>query len=147
MSYSQFASKLVEFAKSEKSIEKVKLEIERIRTRTTDPQEFLLTMGYAAHYADNDDTQHVLSRICHAVGIDRISRNAEEVYINADNCAIPRLKPHVIKMVKESETVDTLVHDVMNAVRYSKTSHEQSLILRLVEGQTRDLAASNTLGR
>lgn len=147
MSYSRFAQELAEFAKKERSIPLIREKADEIKMKAANPQEFLLAMGYAVHYAGNPSDRHILSRLMFAMDITEQSENALEVSRNAFNCAIPRLKPHVEKMVAEAKDVDVLVKDVMNAVRYAGTDREQSLILRLVEGKTRKLVPDDELSR
>ncbi len=73
-------------------------------------KEFILSMGYAIHFADTPSTPLLFAPIFMVMGIDEASENARAVYSNA-------------------KTINTL----MASVYYSAGTKEQSLVLRLTE--------------
>lgn len=138
MKHSSFATEIVECANninfSELSILKDK--ISSIKEKCSDNKEFLLSLGYAVHYADNEETSHIISKLFHAMEVEGPSQNACAISEGSKNCNIKKLRPHIEKMLidaSKSNDLDTLVKDLMAGVYYSTGSKEQSLVLRVTE--------------
>lgn len=144
MSYSKFAQGIVDVAKSTRSKDATREEIERVKNVCESKQEYILSMGYAVHYADNKtDDKHAKDCITHIFGAMKFSKDvghATEIAANANGCRINTLAPHIKDMIARNNDVDALVNELMGAVYYANTSHEQSLILRLTESGTRSMA-------
>lgn len=138
MRHPAFATEIVECASntnfSELSILKEK--ISSIKEKCSDNKEFLLSLGYAVHYADNEETSHIISRLFKAMGVEGPSENSSAISEGSKNFNINKLRPHIEKMLidaSKSNDLDTLVKDLMAGVYYSAGSKEQSLVLRVTE--------------
>ncbi|MBP4081750.1 hypothetical protein [Aeromonas sp. MrichA-1] len=144
MSYSNFAQSIVDVAKSTRSKDAIREEIERVKNACESKQEYILSMGYAVHYADNKtNDRYAKDCITYIFGAMKYSKDvghATEIAKNANGCRINTLAPHIKDMIARNNDVDALVNELMGAVYYANTSHEQSLILRLTESGTRNMA-------
>jgi hypothetical protein len=151
MSYSKFAQGIVDVAKSTRSKDAVREEIERVKNACESKQEYILSMGYAVHYADNKtDDKYAKDCITHIFGAMKYSKDvgsATEIAASANGCRINTLAPHIKDMIARNSDVDALVNELMGAVYYANTGNEQSLILRLTESGTRNLSADVGLNR
>lgn len=134
MRHVKFAKEIVEFVKTITPEQKVLLKnkIGELMGKCENSKEFILSMGYAIHFAETQSTPLLYAPIFMVMGIDETSENARAVYSNAKS--INTLRPHVKKMILDAsrdQDVETLTKDLMCAVYYSQNKAQQELILNM----------------
>lgn len=147
MRHAKFAETIRDLAYTEKNVDVIRAELKRIKLAASDPQEYLMAVGYAIHYADNENTQGAISRIMRALPEDGeidLSKEAEAVFKNSAQSNMGILKPLVADMVKSANgNVDALASAIAKAVYYSSGSHPQSAVLQSVMSCTKHLSSEH----
>lgn len=143
-----FAKEIVDFAKEIKPDEKwlLKGKIDTIRNKCENNKEYILSMGYAIHFADSPSTPLLFAPIFMAMGINGVSENAKAVFLNAKS--INTLRPHVKKMIVDAhrdQDLETLTKDLMCAVYHSSTPAKQDLILNMTRAMIDDLSKKDNV--
>lgn len=146
MRHVNFAKEIVDFAKTITTEQKglLKNKIGELMGKCENSKEFILSMGYAIHFADTPSTPLLFAPIFMVMGIDEASENARAVYSNAKT--INTLRPHVKKMILDAsrdQDVETLTKDVMCAVYYSQNKAQQELILNMTKAMLENLNKKN----
>ncbi len=85
MRHVNFAKEIVDFAKTITPEQKglLKNKIGELMGKCENSKEFILSMGYAIHFADTPSTPLLFAPIFMVMGIDEASENARAVYSNA----------------------------------------------------------------
>lgn len=138
MRHPAFATEIVECANSIKisQLQVLKDKIASIKEQCADDKEFLLSLGYAVHYGDSEETHHIITKLFQAMGVEGPSETSNAISEGSKNCNINKLKPHIEKMLTDAlnkNDMNKLIKDLMAGVYYSAGTKEQSLVLRLTE--------------
>ena len=145
MRHAKFAEKLRDLACQNDDIGVIKDELKRIKSIAMDSQEYLLSVGYAIHYADNEDTQFAVRRIMVALGDHATTQEAKDVSQNSGSCNFGILKPLVSQMVKSANgDIDLLASSIADAVYYSDGSRQQSAVLQSIKSCTKHLSSEHS---
>lgn len=110
--------------------------IEDIKYRCVSDREFLLTMGYAALYADTKNSNNAITKLFGACDIINRSKTAVLVAESAERCNHANVKKAVSDMINGRSKFNDIVRDVMASVHYADGPHEKALILTMIEAVT-----------
>lgn len=143
MRHAEYAMEIAEMAKTKihySEMDNFKNElgalIEDIKYRCVSDREFLLTMGYAALYADTKNSNNAITKLFNTCDIINRSKTAVIVAESAERCNHLNVKNAVSNMINGRSTFKDLIKNVMAAVHYADGSHEKALILTMIEDVT-----------